>query len=106
MVLHVVRMRIDMAATTTIRISEKLKARIAKVAKKSGTTAHAFILDAIAQKTEMAERYAAFLKEADDRRKEFHETGMAISWEDMESVLLARAEGKDVPWPAPRKIVR
>jgi hypothetical protein len=31
---------------------------------------------------------------------------MAISWEDMESVLLARAEGQDVPWPAPRKIVR
>lgn len=93
-------------ATTTIRIPEKMKARVAKLAKKSGTTAHAFILEAITQKTEMAERYASFLKDADDRRKEFQETGMAISWEEMETVLLARAEGKDVPWPAARKIDR
>lgn len=93
-------------ATTTIRIPEKMKARVAKLAKKSGTTSHAFILEAIAQKTEMAERYAAFQKEADDRRKEYQATGMTISWDDVEPILVARAQGKDVPWPAARKVAR
>lgn len=93
-------------ATTTIRIPEKMKTRVARAAKKSGTTAHAFILEAINQKTEMAERYADFLKEADDRRKEFIATGMAISWEEMKPYLLARAAGKPATPPVARKLVR
>ena len=34
--------------TTTIRLPDELKARIAKAAKQAGTTSHNFILEAIA----------------------------------------------------------
>ena len=36
-------------STTTIRIEDELKARIAVAAQHAGKTAHAFILDAISQ---------------------------------------------------------
>jgi len=41
--------------TTTIRIEDDLKARVAAAAERAGKTAHAFILDAIAQTVEQAE---------------------------------------------------
>lgn len=37
--------------TTTIRLPEDLKARVAAAAKRSGTTAHGFILEALTEKT-------------------------------------------------------
>ncbi|MBU3747850.1 MAG: ribbon-helix-helix protein, CopG family, partial [Burkholderiaceae bacterium] len=46
--------------TTTIRLPEDLKARVATVAKRSGMTAHGFILEAIAEKTQQAELRADF----------------------------------------------
>jgi len=91
-------------ATTTIRIPEKMKARVAKLAKKSGTTAHAFILEAITQKTEMAERYASFSKEADDRYADFLVSGLAVSAEDMKAYARARAAGKPAARPVARKV--
>ena len=38
--------------TTTIRLPEDLKARVAVAAKRSGMTPHGFMLEAIAEKTE------------------------------------------------------
>jgi predicted transcriptional regulator len=46
--------------TTTIRLPEDLKARVATAAKRSGMTAHSFILEAIAEKTQQAELRADF----------------------------------------------
>ncbi|WP_396190587.1 DUF1778 domain-containing protein, partial [Flavobacterium sp.] len=42
-------------ATTTIRLPDDLKARIADAAKQVGTTTHSFILAAIAEKAEQVE---------------------------------------------------
>ena len=44
-------------STTTIRIEEDLKARIAAAAHLAGKTSHAFILDAIAQTVEQVDIY-------------------------------------------------
>ena len=41
--------------TTTIRIDDDLKARVAAAAERAGKTAHVFILDAIAQTVEQVE---------------------------------------------------
>jgi predicted transcriptional regulator len=38
-------------STTTIRLPDELKARVARAAKRAGTTAHGFIVEAIAEKT-------------------------------------------------------
>jgi predicted transcriptional regulator len=42
-------------STTTIRLPDELKARVALAAEQAGTTAHQFILQAIAEKTAQAE---------------------------------------------------
>src|SRR5690606_30325512 len=47
-------------STTTIRLPEDLKARVAKAAEAAGTTSHNFILEAIAEKADLAERRVDF----------------------------------------------
>ena len=53
-----------MATTTTIRLPEDLKARIASAAERAGKTTHSFILEAIAEKAELEEQRAE--DDADD----------------------------------------
>ena len=43
-------------STTTIRLPEDLKERVSQAADRAGTTAHGFILEAIAEKAEREER--------------------------------------------------
>lgn len=47
-------------ATTTIRLPDDLKARIARAAERSGKTTHSLILEAIAEKAEQEEQRADF----------------------------------------------
>ena len=53
--------------TTTIRLPDDLKTRIAAAAKHAGTTAHGFILEAIIEKAGQAERRAVFVAVAENR---------------------------------------
>ncbi|MEN5059694.1 DUF1778 domain-containing protein [Luteimonas sp. TWI1416] len=90
-------------STTTIRLPDALKARIAKAAEAAGTTSHNFILEAIAEKAELAERRAEFHALADQRYAHFLETGESIAWEDARGWLQQRMVGKRVKRPVPRK---
>lgn len=91
-------------STTTIRLPDELKARIAKAAEAAGTTSHNFILEAIAEKAEQAERRADFYAQADQRWAEFLETGESIPWEEARSYFKARVAGKDAKRPVARKL--
>lgn len=93
-------------STTTIRLPDELKARVAVAAKHAGSTAHGFILEAIAEKTERAERRAEFDGIAEERYAGIVATGETIPWEEMRAYLEARAAGKDVERPVARKLVR
>lgn len=93
-------------STTTIRLPDALKARIAKAAEAAGTTSHNFILEAIAEKTDQAERRADFLAEAESRWAEFLETGESIPWEEMRRYLTGRIQGKAMPRPVARKLAK
>lgn len=93
-------------STTTIRLPDDLKARIATAAKRAGTTAHGFILEAIAEKTEQAERRADFDAEAEDRYAGIVATGKTIPWQEMRVYLEARMAGKDALRPVARKLAR
>lgn len=93
-------------STTTIRLPEDLKARVARVAEKSGTTPHSFILEAIAEKAELAEQRAAFHVLADKRYTQFLESGESIPWEEARSWLKQRLAGKRTKRPPSRKLVR
>ncbi|KAB7771203.1 MULTISPECIES: ribbon-helix-helix protein, CopG family [Xanthomonas] len=93
-------------STTTIRLPDALKARVAKAAEAAGTTSHNFILEAIAEKAELAERRVDFHAEAERRWGEFLETGESIPWDEMRRYLMERIEGKDIPPPAARKFAK
>jgi predicted transcriptional regulator len=92
--------------TTTIRIDDDLKARVAAAAERSGKTAHAFILDAIAQTVEQAELDEAFHRVADERWAKVLATGKTVPWNDARAYLEARARGERARKPAARKLGR
>ena len=92
--------------TTTIRLPDDLKTRIAAAAKHAGTTAHAFILEAIAEKAEQAERRADFDGVAEARYARIAATGKTIPWHEMRGYLEARMDGKTAKRPVERKLAR
>lgn len=90
-------------ATTTIRLPEDLKARIASAAERSGKTTHSFILEAIAEKAALEEQRADFDAQADARFARIVETGETIPWGDMRRYLEERLEDKQIPRPVAKK---
>jgi predicted transcriptional regulator len=93
-------------STTTIRLPEELKSSVAKVAKRSGTTAHGFILEAIEEKATREERCAGFDAEAEARYTGIVTSCKTISWQEMRSYLEARIAGKAPKPPQARKLTR
>lgn len=90
--------------TTTIRLSDELKARVVAAAQREGISAHNFIVEAIAEKADAEERQADFYAEADRRWAEFLKTGESVPWEDARRYFLARIAGKSVKRPSRRKM--
>jgi len=90
-------------STTTIRIDDELKERVAAVADRAGKTAHSFMVDAIAQATEEAEQNDEFHQVAGQRWAKFLATGEAIPWGEARAYLEARARGEKVRRPRARK---
>ncbi len=82
--------------TTTIRIPEELKARVAAVAEQAGVTSHSFILQAITEKTQQEELRRNFEEEAEKRYANIVATGETIPWSDMRSYLESYVAGDTV----------
>ena len=93
-------------STTTIRLSEELKARVAAAAERAGTTPHSFILEAIAEKTEQAERRSEFQAVAGKRYADLAASGKSITWEKMRAYLEGRMPGRATARPAGKKLAR
>jgi hypothetical protein len=93
-------------STTTIRLPEDLKSRVVKVAKRSGTTTHGFILEAIEEKAAREEQRTGFDTEAEVRYAGIVSSGKTISWQEMRSYLEARIAGKEAKPPLARKLAR
>ena len=68
--------------TTTIRIEDALKARVAAAAERAGKTAHAFIVDAIVRTVEQVEADEESHRIADQRWAKVLATGKTVSWTD------------------------
>ncbi len=90
--------------TTTIRMSDELKQRITNAAKRIGTTPHALILKAVAEKAEQEELRSAFEDLANERYEEIVATGQAVSWDAMKACLESRMSGEKALAPPPRKL--
>ena len=93
-------------STTTIRVPEELKARVAAAAKRAGTTSHNFILEAIAEKAGQEERRGEFHDTAERRYAEIVASGKTIPWTEMRRYLEDRLAGKKVRRPTARKLAR
>jgi len=81
-------------ATTTIRLKDELRTRVAAAAERAGKTSHAFILEAIAQTVEQTELKDRFHREADARWTTILDRGKTLPWDEMRTYLTARAEGR------------
>lgn len=88
--------------TTTIRLDDTMKDRIAAAADHAGKSAHAFILDAIAQTVEQAEIDSEFNDTADERWQGVLASGKTVSWDDAKAYLAAKSRGESPKRPGAR----
>lgn len=93
-----------MTATTTLKLPDELKARIAAVAQQSGKSAHAFMVEALQLQTELAERRTAFVTDALLAREEVARYGLVVDADEVFDYLKARAVGSLARKPGPASI--
>lgn len=84
---------------TSLKLSPKLKARIAKVVKGTDKSPHAFMLEAIEHETERAELRKRFVADALKAEKETLRTGLAYDGDEVHAYIKARAAGRPVARP-------
>lgn len=93
-------------STTTIRLPDDLKVRVARAAERAGTTSHNFILEAVSEKAARAEHFADFDAVAEARYAHIVESGKTISWHDMRKYLERRITDTPARRPAARNLAK
>ena len=85
--------------TTTIRLDDNMKERIAAAAASTGKSAHAFMRDAISQTVEQLELDSAFNETADQRWQAILASGKTVAWDEAKAYLAARSRGESTTRP-------
>jgi predicted transcriptional regulator len=88
-------------SSTTLKLPADLKARLARVAKKTGRTPHSFMLEAIERHTTYEARMESFVREALVADRAIEETGQAYAAADVHAWMKRLAEGRKAPRPKP-----
>jgi predicted transcriptional regulator len=92
--------------TTTLRIPDELKDRVAAAAEAAGVTPHGFMLRAIETQTVEAEEQAAFERAAAQRWRQLQRDGQYFAMEEVREYMMARARGETSSPPQPRTLSR
>jgi predicted transcriptional regulator len=79
---------------TSIKLPEDLKKRIARVVKGTDQSAHAFMVEAIRQETERAEKRRGFLADAYAARADFQRSGAGYALAEVKAHYRAKLQGK------------
>ena len=79
---------------TSIKLPEDLKKRVARVVKDTDQSAHAFMVEAIRQETERAEKRRGFLADAYAAHTEFQRSGMGYALADVKAHYRAKLQGR------------
>jgi predicted transcriptional regulator len=87
--------------TTSVKLPPKLKARITALARKSGRSAHSFIVEAVERHAEREERVQAFVREALAADADIERTGKMYRAEDVHAWLGRLAKGRKTARPKP-----
>lgn len=90
-------------STTSLKLSDSLKERVVKIAADSGKTAHAFMIEAIAEHTERVEEDSALMARAEASLKHYQETGIGYDADDVHNYLRAKIQGLNPAKPQPIK---
>ncbi|MGQ0510646.1 MAG: CopG family ribbon-helix-helix protein [Betaproteobacteria bacterium] len=88
--------------STSIKLPEDLKQRIARVVKGTEQSAHAFMVEAIRAETERAERRRRFHADALAAGASFHRTGLGYALSDVAAHYRARLQGRKLRKPKPK----
>ena len=89
--------------TTTIRLDDALKARLAEAAERAGKTNHAFIVEAIERTVVQDEFDADLRRTAALRWKHLAASGESVGWDAAKRYVEARLGGKPAKRPPSRK---
>ena len=87
--------------TTSIKLPPKLKARVMALARKSGRSAHSFIVEAVERQAEREERLQNFVKEALSADADVERTGEMYRAEEVHAWFERLAAGQKTPRPKP-----
>jgi predicted transcriptional regulator len=90
-----------MAATTTIRLPPKLRARLAALAKQTGRSAHSFIVDAVERHTAYEEQLRSLVTEALAADSDIENAGEFYRADDVHAWMKRLAVGevaRPKPW--------
>lgn len=88
-----------MPATTTLKLPDDLKKRIAPLAESAGKTAHAWMVEAIETQATLAEKRKAFVADALAAERAVERTGKVYAFEDVRRYMRALAQGKKARRP-------
>ena len=87
--------------TTSVKLPPKLKARVAALARKSGRSAHSFIVEAVERHAEREERLRSFVHEALAADADIERTGEVYRAEDVHAWIERLAKGQKTSRPKP-----
>ena len=87
--------------TTTLKLPDNLKKRIAPLAESAGKTAHAWMVEAIETQATLAEKRTAFVADARAAEAEVERTGKVYAFDDVHRYMRALASGKKARRPKP-----
>lgn len=91
-------------STTTLKIPDALKARIADAAERSGKSAHAFMVEALEAETRRAEMRSEFVQSALKAEKEVARYGEAYSMDAVHRYFSDKLAGKKASRPRAKVI--
>lgn len=95
-----------MATTTSLKLPDELKDKVASLAEGVAQTPHAYMVEAIAERVARDEKRRAFLDDANRALRNFKRTGIAYTLADVEKYMLAKAAGNNPRKPKPIKVPR
>ena len=95
-----------MATPTTLKVPDDLRTRLAEQAEAEGKTPHAYMLEALREKADRADRRRDYLSAGAAALGEYERTGIAYAMEGVEQYILGVAAGKKLRRPKPVKAAR
>jgi predicted transcriptional regulator len=90
-----------MAATTTIRLPPKLRARLGSLAKQTGRSAHSLIIEAVERQADYEEQMRSLVKEALAADADIEKTGEVYRADDVHAWMKRLAAGESARRPKP-----